>query len=229
MEVLQLVAQHRPDPVLAQVEGPQLGEGGDVLRDGVQVVVVEGEVLQQGGALEQAGGEEAQSVVVQREGGEGGEAGEGGGGQLRHLVVGQQQDVQVDQVAEAVVGDVGEVVVLQVQDLQVVLLGQGSPLQLGEAVVAEVQGNQLGQPSEDPVRQEVAGDVIVGHVEQQEVLQPSEQVPRQEGEGVVLQEQFLEAGALPEDGGGQGRQVVVGEIQQGERQQAEQGVVGQNC
>ena len=56
VEVLQLVGQHGPDPVLPQVEGPQLGEGGDVLRDGVQVVVVEGEVLQQRGALQEAGG-----------------------------------------------------------------------------------------------------------------------------------------------------------------------------
>ena len=148
VEVLQLVAQHGPDPVLAQVQGPQLGEAGDVLRDGVQVVVVEGEVLQERGALQEAGGEQGQPVVVQREGGERGEAGERGGRQLGQLVVRQQEDVEVDQGAEAVVGDVGQAVVLEVQDLEVVLPSQSSPLQLGEAVVAEVQGDQLGQPGE---------------------------------------------------------------------------------
>ena len=47
------------------------------------------------------------------------------------------------------------------------------------------------------------------HVEQQQRLQASEQVAGQQGEGVVLQEQFLEAGGLPEDGGREGGQVVV--------------------
>ena len=51
----------------------------------------------------------------------------------------------------------------------------------------------------------------------------------EQGQGVVLQEQFLQAGALPEEGGGEGRQVVVGEVQQGEGQEAGQGGVGQNC
>ena len=219
------MGQHRPDPVLPQVEGPQLGETGDVLRDGVQVVVVEGQVLQQRRALQQAGGQEGQAIVVQGEGGEGGEAGEGGGRQLSQLVVGEQEDVQVDQVAEAVVGDVGQAVVLEVQDLEVVLLGQCPPLQLGEAVVAEVEGHQFVETSKYSVRQEVTGDVIVRHVQQQQVFQPSEQITREQGEGVVLEEELLQAGGLPEDGGREGGQIVVGNIQEGERQQSGQRVV----
>ena len=225
VQVLQLLAEDGPDPVLPEVEGPELGERVDVLGDGVQVVVVESEVLQERTAGQEARGEEGEPVVVQGEGGEGGQAGQGGGGQLRQLVVGEQQDVEVDQVAEGVVGDVGQVIVLEVEDLEVVLLGQGPALQFGESVVAEVQGHQLGQTGEYSVREQVTGDVVVGHVEQQEVLHPGEQVSREEGEGVVLEEELLEAGGLLEDGGGESRQVVVGDVQQGEGGQAAQRVV----
>ena len=156
---------------------------------------------------------------------QGRETGQGGGGELCQLVVREQQDVEVDQVAEAVVGDVGQAVVLEVQDLEVVLLGQCPALQLGEAVVAEVQSNQFRQPAEYSVRQKVAGDVIVRDVEQEQVLQPGEQVAREEGQGVVLQEQLLQAGGFPEDGGGESGQIVVGNIQERERQQSGQRVV----
>ena len=71
----------------------------------------------------------------------------------------------------------------------------------------------------------MTGDVVVGHVEQQEVLHPGEQVSREEGEGVVLEEELLEAGGLLEDGGREGGQVVVGDVQQGEGGKADQGVV----
>ena len=65
-EVLQLLTGHTTDPVLPEVQGPQLGQAGDVAGDVVQVVVVQGQVLQHGGALEQAGGQHSQSVVIQR-------------------------------------------------------------------------------------------------------------------------------------------------------------------
>ena len=145
-EVLQLLAEDGPDPVLPEVEGPQLGQSVDVLRDGVQVVVVEGEVLQQRTAGEEAGREDGQSVVVHGEGGQRGQAGQGGGRQLRQLVVREQEDVEVDEVTEGVVGNVGDVVVLEVQYLEVVLLSQCPPLQFGESVVAEVQRHQFRQP-----------------------------------------------------------------------------------
>ena len=53
-EILQLLARHLADPVLPEVQRPQLVEAGDVAGDVVQVVVVKGEVLQHRGALEQA-------------------------------------------------------------------------------------------------------------------------------------------------------------------------------
>ena len=145
-EVLQLLAEDGPDPVLPEVESPQLGQSVDVLRDGVQVVVVESEVLQQRTAGEEAGREDGQSVVVHGQGGQRGQAGQGGDRQLRQLVVREQEDVEVDEVTEGVVGNVGDVVVLEVQYLEVVLLSQCPPLQFGESVVAEVQRHQFRQP-----------------------------------------------------------------------------------
>ena len=52
------------------------------------------------------------------------------------------------------------------------------------------------------------------HVQQQQVFQPSEQIAREQGEGVVLEEELLQRGGLVEDGGGQGGQLVVREVQQ---------------
>ena len=144
-EVLQLLAEDRPDPVLPEVEGPQLGQSVDVLRDCVQVVVVESEVLQQRTAGEEAGREDGQSVVVHGQGGQRGQAGQGGDRQLRQLVVREQEDMEVDEVTEGVVGNIGDVVVLEVQYLEVVLLSQCPPLQFGESVVAEVQRHQFRQ------------------------------------------------------------------------------------
>ena len=90
------------DSVLAKVQRPELVEAGNVAGDVVQVVVVEGEVLQHGTARKQPQGEDGQPVVVQGEGAEGGEAGQGVLGHLRQLVVGQEKDVEVDQGTEAV-------------------------------------------------------------------------------------------------------------------------------
>ena len=64
-QILQLLARHLSDPVLPEVQGPQLVEARDVTGDVVQVVVVQGQVLEHGGALEQARGQHSQSVVIQ--------------------------------------------------------------------------------------------------------------------------------------------------------------------
>ena len=55
------------------------------------------------------------------------------------------------------------------------------------------------------MREKMAGDVVAGDVEKEKVVQAGEEVGGEEGEGVVLDEQFLQVGALLEDGGGQVR------------------------
>ena len=66
----------------------------------------------------------------------------------------------------------------------------------------------------------MAGDVVAGDVEEQQVVEAGEEVGREEGERVVLEEQLLQVGALLEDGGGQGGQVVVREVKVGQRPEA---------
>ena len=68
----------------------------------------------------------------------------------------------------------------------------------------------------------MAGDVVAGDVEEQQVVEAGEEVWREEGERVVLEEQLLQVGALLEDGGGQGGQVVVREVEVGQRPEAGQ-------
>ena len=55
----------------------------------------------------------------------------------------------------------------------------------------------------------MAGNVIARDVEEQEVVQAGEEVGGEEGEGVVLDEQLLQVGALLEDGGKQDGEIVV--------------------
>ena len=55
----------------------------------------------------------------------------------------------------------------------------------------------------------MAGDVVAGDVEKEKVVQAGEEVGGEEGEGVVLDEYLLQVGALLEDGGRQGSEVVV--------------------
>ena len=55
----------------------------------------------------------------------------------------------------------------------------------------------------------MAGDVVAGDVEKEKVVQAGEEVGGEEGEGVVLDEELLQVGALLEDGGRQGGEVVV--------------------
>ena len=82
-------------------------------------------------------------------------------------------------------------------------------MELGHGVVAEVEGDKLGERVKDLVGELVAGDVIARDVEEQEVVQAGEEVGGEEGEGVVLDEDLLQVGALLEDGGRQGGEVVV--------------------
>ena len=46
----------------------------------------------------------------------------------------------------------------------------------------------------------MAGDVVAGDVEKEKVVQAGEEVGGEEGEGVVLDEELLQVGALLEDG-----------------------------
>ena len=59
------------------------------------------------------------------------------------------------------------------------------------------------------MREKMAGDVVAGDVEKEKVVQAGEEVGGEEGEGVVLDEELLQVGALLEDGGRQGSEVVV--------------------
>ena len=59
------------------------------------------------------------------------------------------------------------------------------------------------------MREKMAGNVIARDVEEQEVVQAGEEVGGEEGEGVVLDEQLLQVGALLEDGGKQDGEIVV--------------------
>ena len=59
------------------------------------------------------------------------------------------------------------------------------------------------------MREKMAGDVVEGDVEKEKVVQAGEEVGGEEGEGVVLDEELLQVGALLEDGGRQGGEVVV--------------------
>ena len=59
------------------------------------------------------------------------------------------------------------------------------------------------------MREKMAGDVVAGDVEKEKVVQAGEEVGGEEGEGVVLDEDLLQVGALLEDGGRQGSEVVV--------------------
>ena len=127
-EVLQLLAGHTTNSVLPEVQGPQLGQAGDVAGDVVQVVVVQGQVLQHGGALEQARGKHSESVVIQRQRAQGTEADKRGRREVTEDIVGQEEDVEVDQRTKTPRLNACEAVVLEIEDLEVVLRGEETAL-----------------------------------------------------------------------------------------------------
>ena len=173
-EVLQLLTRHLTNPVLPEVQRPKLGQAGDVAGDVVQVIVVQGQVLQHGGALEQPRRQHRQSVVVQGQRAQGAEAGKRGWREVTEDVVGQEKDVEVDQRPKTAGLNAGEAVVLQIEDLEVVLRGEEAALQPREAVEAQVESHELLKAGEDVLGEEVAGDLIVRDVEEQQVVQPCE-------------------------------------------------------
>ena len=76
------------------------------------------------------------------------------------------------------------------------------------------------------MREKMAGDVVAGDVEK--VVQAGEEVGGEEGEGVVLDEQLLQVRALLEDGRRQGGQVVVRQVEMGERPKTGEGGQGEH-
>ena len=74
----------------------------------------------------------------------------------------------------------------------------------------------------------MAGDVVAGDVEKEKVVQAGEEVGGEEGEGVVLDEDLLQVGALLEDGGRQGGEVVVRQVEMGERPKTGEGGRGEH-
>ena len=74
----------------------------------------------------------------------------------------------------------------------------------------------------------MAGDIVAGDVEEEKVVQAGEEVGGEEGERVVLDEQLLQVGALLEDGGRQGGQVVVRQVEMGERPKTGEGGRGED-
>ena len=74
----------------------------------------------------------------------------------------------------------------------------------------------------------MAGDVVAGDVEKEKVVQAGEEVGGEEGEGVVLDEDLLQVGALLEDGGRQGGEVVVRQVEMGEQPKTGEREVGES-